>query len=97
MTDETATAWKCPKDGTVMQPLGRRSGAWRCPTCKGIFMDTEAMRRGRPPKWSPVLTSVVRPKARRGRTLPKRNEAGRNARPCRTVRVVTTGSEPRRR
>ena len=59
MTDETETAWKCPKDGIVMQPLGRRSGAWRCPTCKGIFMDTEAMRRGRPPKWSPVLTSVL--------------------------------------
>ena len=59
MTDETETAWKCPKDGTVMQPLGRRSGAWRCPTCKGIFMDTEAMRRGRPPKWAPVVTSVL--------------------------------------
>ena len=59
MTDETQTAWKCPKDGTAMEPLGRRSGAWRCPTCKGMFMDTEAMRRGRPPWWSPVLTSVV--------------------------------------
>jgi hypothetical protein len=42
-----------------MQPLGRRSRAWRCPTCKGIFMDTGAMRRGRPSKWSPVLTSVL--------------------------------------
>jgi hypothetical protein len=31
MTDENVTAWKCPKDGTVMQPLGRRSGARRCP------------------------------------------------------------------
>jgi tRNA(Ile2) C34 agmatinyltransferase TiaS len=62
MTDETQTAWQCPKDGTVMQPLGRRSGAWRCPTCKGIFMDTEAMRRGRagsPPWWVPVVTSVL--------------------------------------
>jgi tRNA(Ile2) C34 agmatinyltransferase TiaS len=76
MTDETGKAWQCPKDGTVMQPLGRRSRAWRCPTCKGIFMDTEAMRRGRPPKWSPVLTSVVRPKARRGRTLRKETRPG---------------------
>jgi len=78
MTDETQTAWKCPKDGTVMQPQGRRSRAWRCPTCKGIFMDTEAIRRGRgrPPKWSPVLTSVVRPKARRGRTLRKETRPG---------------------
>ena len=59
MTDETETAWKCPKDGTVMQPLGRGSGAWRCPTCKGIFMDTAAMRHRRPPTWSPVLTSIV--------------------------------------
>jgi hypothetical protein len=59
VTNETQTAWQCPKDGMVMQPLGRRSGAWRCSTCKGIFMDTEAMRRGRPPKWSPVLTSVL--------------------------------------
>ena len=31
MTDENVTAWKCPKDGIVMQPLGRRSGARRCP------------------------------------------------------------------
>jgi hypothetical protein len=59
VTDETQTAWKCPKDGTAMQPLGRRSGAWRCPACKAMFMDTEAMRRGRPPKWMPVLTSVL--------------------------------------
>ena len=40
MTDETQTEWKCPKDGTAMKPQGRRSRAWRCPTCKGIFMDT---------------------------------------------------------
>jgi hypothetical protein len=45
-----------------MQPLGRRSGAWRCPTCKGIFIDTEAMRRGRAgsrPWWAPVVTSIL--------------------------------------
>ena len=59
MTDETTTAWQCPKDGMVMHPLGRRSGAWRCPTCRSMFMDTEAMRRGRPPKWAPVLMSVL--------------------------------------
>lgn len=59
MSDESETAWKCPKDGTAMQPLGRRSGAWRCPTCKGMFLDTESMRRGRPSKWSPVVMSIV--------------------------------------
>jgi Transcription factor zinc-finger len=61
VTDETTTAWQCPKDGAPMQPMGRRGrgGAWRCPTCRGLFIDTEAMRRGRPPKWSPVVTSVV--------------------------------------
>ncbi len=62
MTDETQTSWQCPKDGTAMHPMGRRSGAWRCPDCRGVFIDTEAMRRGRggrPPKWSPVVTSVL--------------------------------------
>lgn len=64
MTDETTTAWQCPKDGAAMQPMGRRGrgGAWRCPTCKGIFLDTEAMRRGRagkPPWWVPVVTSIT--------------------------------------
>ncbi len=62
MTDETPTAWKCPKDGTAMQPQGQGSRAWRCPTCTGIFMDTESMRRGRagrPSWWMPVVTSIA--------------------------------------
>lgn len=64
MTDETATPWLCPKDATAMEPMGRRGrgGAWRCPTCRGVFLDVEAMRRGRrgrPPKWAPVVTSVL--------------------------------------
>ncbi len=62
MTEETRTAWRCPKDGAAMQPMGRRSGTYRCPECKGVFIDTEAMRRGRggrPPKWAPVVTSVL--------------------------------------
>ena len=42
-----------------MQPLGRRSGTWRCPTCQGIFIDTGAMRQGRPPWWTPVVTSIA--------------------------------------
>ena len=62
MTEETTTLWQCPKDGTAMQPMGRRSGAWRCPECRGIFIDTEAMRRGRrgqPPMWAPFVMSVL--------------------------------------
>jgi hypothetical protein len=62
MTDETPTAWQCPKDGTAMQPMGRRAGAWRCPECRGIFIDTGAMRRGRAgraPAWAPVVVSVL--------------------------------------
>jgi hypothetical protein len=65
MADEMPTAWQCPKDATVMEPIGRRgrsSGAWRCPQCGAIFFDTAAMRRGRggrPPMWSPVVTSVL--------------------------------------
>jgi len=64
VTDETLTAWQCPKDGTAMQPLGRRGrgGVWRCPTCRGIFIDTEVMRggrSGRPPAWVPLVSSVA--------------------------------------
>ena len=62
MRDVAEKAWACPKDGTEMAPIGRRSGAWRCPACRGVFIDTEAMRRGRcgrPQKWAPVVTSVV--------------------------------------
>ena len=62
MTDEVAKAWACPKDGTEMAPIGRRSGAWRCPACKAVFLDVEAMRRGRrakPPVWAPVVISVT--------------------------------------
>jgi hypothetical protein len=64
VTDQTTTGWACPKDGTVMEPMGRRGrgGAWRCPTCRGIFLDTDAMRRGRAgrqPWWAPVVTSVL--------------------------------------
>lgn len=61
MTDETQTAWQCPKDGTAMAQMGRRGGAWRCPECHGVFIDTATMRggrRGRPPVWQPVLMSV---------------------------------------
>jgi hypothetical protein len=64
VSDETQAAWMCPKEGAAMQPLGRRGrgGAWRCPTCRGIFIDTGAMRSGRagsPPWWAPVVTSVL--------------------------------------
>jgi hypothetical protein len=40
-----------------MQPVGRRGGVWRCPVCRGIFVDTRAMRRYRagPPPWFAVL------------------------------------------
>ena len=61
MTEKTRMAWPCPKDGVAMQPMGRRAGAWRCPECRGVFIDTEAMRRGsgETPKWVPVVTSVL--------------------------------------
>jgi hypothetical protein len=64
MTDETVTGWACPKDATAMEPMGRRGrgGAYRCPTCKGVFLDVEAMRSGRkaqPPMWAPIVMSVV--------------------------------------
>jgi tRNA(Ile2) C34 agmatinyltransferase TiaS len=62
MTDVAVEAWACPKDGTEMASVGRRSGAWRCPACKAVFLDVEAMRRGRrdtPPAWAPVVMSVA--------------------------------------
>lgn len=62
MTKQAQTAFSCPRDGTPMQRMGRRGGAWRCPDCRGVFINREAMRRGRPdrpPAWLPVLASVV--------------------------------------
>ncbi|MCU0294347.1 MAG: zf-TFIIB domain-containing protein [Thermoanaerobaculaceae bacterium] len=62
MTEEKKTAWPCPKDGAAMQPMARGDGVRRCPECRSVFIDPEAMRRGggaRPPKWSPVVTSVL--------------------------------------
>jgi hypothetical protein len=52
MTDETTSAWACPKDATAMEPMGRRGrgGAYRCPTCRG---------EGQSPKWAPVVSSVL--------------------------------------
>jgi hypothetical protein len=42
------TALKCPKCGVDMAPLWRGGkGPLRCPQCRGIFLDTEEMRRRR--------------------------------------------------
>jgi Transcription factor zinc-finger len=69
MTEEThaaepESAMACPKDGTSMEPLSRRrrGAAYRCPECKGVFLDLEAVRRGRsgqPPMWAPFVMSVL--------------------------------------
>ena len=60
MSDETGLPWGCPKDGAEMAQKGRRTGAWRCPECGGLFIDTEAMRRGRrPPTWPRILKNVL--------------------------------------
>lgn len=69
MTEETATmespsAMNCPKDGTAMAPLGRRSrgGAYRCAACKSVFLDVEAMRHGRSRQqmtWAPLVMSIA--------------------------------------
>jgi hypothetical protein len=61
VTEASQTAWPCPKDGTAMQPMARGDGVRRCPECRSVFIDPDALRRGRgrPPKWSPVVTSVL--------------------------------------
>lgn len=48
-TTDSPAAMTCPKDGTAMAPMGRsgRGGAYRCPACKSVFLDLEAMRHGR--------------------------------------------------
>jgi hypothetical protein len=45
-----------------MQPMARGDGVRRCPECRAVFIDPEALRRrrsGQPPQWSPVVTSVL--------------------------------------
>lgn len=64
MTDVAGKAWACPKDGTEMEPRGswRRDIAWRCPQCKGVFLDVESMRQGRQgksPMWAMIGRNVA--------------------------------------
>lgn len=69
MTEQTKTAaarpaMACPKDGAEMAPMGRRGrgGAYRCPECSSVFLDVEAMRRGRsgrPAMWAPLVMSII--------------------------------------
>jgi hypothetical protein len=69
MADETMTTAErpemaCPKDGAAMVPASRRGqgNMFRCPTCGGVFLDLDAVRRGRsgrPPAWAPVVVSVL--------------------------------------
>lgn len=49
MAEETATARRCPADGTTLQALRGRSDTWRCPHCGTIFADLTAIRRWRRP------------------------------------------------
>jgi predicted RNA-binding Zn-ribbon protein involved in translation (DUF1610 family) len=46
---ETATARRCPADGTTLQPLKGRSATWRCPHCGTTFADLTAIGRWRRP------------------------------------------------
>ena len=66
MTDQEEaqgqSTMSCPKDGAAMRQMGRRGGAWRCPDCRSIFIDTEAMRRtrgGQPPAWLRIPVMVL--------------------------------------
>jgi len=58
MTISSEGTWACPKDGTDMQHIGRRPGAWRCPTCNAVFLDIETMRSRRGGPSSPVRSIV---------------------------------------
>ncbi len=68
MNEESQTASEpamaCPKDGAEMAAIGRRGrgGAYRCPECKSVFLDVEAMRRrrsGSPAMWAPLAMSII--------------------------------------
>ena len=48
MDEQAQVPLNCPKCGIEMKPMWRRgSGPLRCPQCRGIFLDTEEMRRRR--------------------------------------------------
>jgi hypothetical protein len=62
MTEAAEQTWSCPRDGAAMVPMRRRAGVWRCPTCGGIFIDVDGMRRGEagyPPAWPRVFLNVA--------------------------------------
>ncbi len=59
MADLTQIPFPCPKDGASMQPMSRGDGVRRCSECRGVFIDPEALRGGRPPTWAPFVTSVL--------------------------------------
>ena len=62
MTNPMGNSMPCPKEATPMRPMGRQASAWRCPTCRGVFVDTGAMRRrraGRPPIVGQIAMSVL--------------------------------------
>ena len=61
MVEEMMSAWRCPRDGTAMQPRGHRQGAWRCPECRGLFLDAETWRgyRERHSARGPVLVILI--------------------------------------
>jgi hypothetical protein len=59
--NDGASLLACPRDGTEMEPVGRRPGVQRCPDCGGIFIDGGTARGpGGVPSWlPPVVMSVV--------------------------------------
>ena len=62
MTDQQQAPLMCPKCGIEMKAMWRESGPIRCPQCRGIFLDTEEMRRRRrerKPKPFAVAANVV--------------------------------------
>jgi hypothetical protein len=69
MTDDAMaaanpSALACPKDGTEMKPAIRRGrgNLYRCPECRGVFLNIDAVRGGRagqPPAWASVAVSIL--------------------------------------
>lgn len=63
MTELQQTPLVCPKCGIEMKPMWRGGqGPLRCPQCRGIFLDTEEMKRrraGRKPRPAAIAARVI--------------------------------------
>ena len=60
MDEQSQVPLNCPKCGIEMKPMWRGGkGPLRCPQCKGIFLDTEEMKRRRAERKKPAPAAIA--------------------------------------